>query len=84
MNDENLAVLKCVILSGWPDNKQCVPRSIHHYWVFRDELSVCDKVIFKGCRILLSKSLRLIMLRRIHPNHMSVKSCLRKARDILF
>ena len=84
MNDGNLVVLKRVILSGCPDNKRCVPQCIHHYWVFRDKLSVCENVIFKGCRILVLKSVRPIMLRRIHACYIGVESCLRKERDILF
>ena len=84
MNNKNLFVLKRVILSGWPDNKQCVPQCIHHYWVFSDKLCVCDNVISKSCRNLVSKSVRPILLRHIHASHMSVESRLRKVRDILF
>ena len=76
--------IKRVILSRWPDNKQCTPQCIHHFWVVRDELSVCVNVIFKGCQILVPKSAQPIIVTRIHASHIGVESCLRKARDVLF
>ena len=84
VKDENLQVLKSVIMRGWPVTKQSVPLCVRHYWVFRDELSISDDIIFKGCRILVPKALRPTMLKRIHASHMGTESCLRKARDILF
>ena len=77
-------MLKRVILSRWPDNKQCTPQCIHHFWVVGDELSVCGNVIFKGCQILIPKSERPIILTRIQASHLGVESCLRKAKYILF
>ena len=38
----------------------------------------------KGCQILFPKSVRPIMIKRIHVSHVGDASCLRKARDILF
>ena len=84
LNDDNLTVLKRVILDGWPDKKELTPQCIHHYWVFRDELSVCDNIIFRGCRVLIPKATRPMMLQRIHASHTGAESCVRKARDILF
>ena len=84
LNDDNLTVLKRVILDGWPDKKELTPQCIHHYWVFRDELSVCDNIIFRGCRVLIPKATRPMMLQRIHASHTRAESCVRKARDILF
>ena len=42
VKDENLQVLKSVIMRGWPMTKQSVPISVRHYWVFRDSLSISD------------------------------------------
>ena len=76
LNDDNLTVLKRVILDGWPDKKELTPQYIHHYWVFRDELSVCDNIIFRGCRVLIPATHFF--------SHTGAESCVRKARDILF
>ena len=84
VNDENLNELRSVNLHGWPDDKHNVPLCIRHYLGFRDELSVCDDVIFKGACIAVPKSVRHLMLKRIHSSHLGAESCLRKARSILF
>ena len=86
VNDENLQVLKCVIMRGWPvTKKKCTFMYLSlAYWVFRDELCISDDIIFKGCRILVPKTVRPTMLKRIHASHMGAESCLRKPRDILF
>ena len=34
VKDENLQVLKSVIMLGWPVTKQSVPLCVCHYWVF--------------------------------------------------
>ena len=84
VKDENLQALKSVIMRGWPVAKQSVPLCVRHYWVFRDELVLSDDIIFKGCRILVPKAVRLTLLKLIHVSHMCAESCLRKVRDILF
>ena len=84
VNDENLNELRSVILHGWPDNKHNEPLCIRHYWGFRDELSVCDDDIFKGACTVVPKSVRHLILKRIHSSHLGAESCLRKARSILF
>ena len=84
LNDDNLTALKRVILDGWPGRKEHTPQCIHHYLVFRDELSVCNNVIFRRCRVLIPKAARPMTLQRIRGSHTGAESCLRKARDILF
>ena len=82
VNDESLNELRSVILHGLPDNKHNVPWCIQRYWGFRDELSVCDDIVFKGACIVIPKSVRHHMLKRIHLSHLGAESCLRKARSI--
>ena len=36
VTDENLQVLKSVIMRGWPVTKQSVLLCVRYYWVFRD------------------------------------------------
>ena len=37
-----------IILKGWPDRKENVPRELHPYFNVRDELTAQDGVLFKG------------------------------------
>lgn len=45
------------------------------------ELTVQDGLVFRGQRIVVPQSLRRDMRQRIHSSHLSVGSCLRRARE---
>ena len=81
VKDENLQVLKSVIMRGWPVTAQSVPLCVRLYWFFRDELSISGYIVFKGCRILVPKAVKL---KRIHASYMGAEFCLRKARVFYF
>lgn len=83
--DEQLSVLKQIILSGWPDNKKECQSLVTDFWNYRDELTVYDGVIMKGNKIVVPKSLRSNMIEIIHGSgHFGVEKSLRRARSALF
>ena len=45
--DEVLQLLKEVILTGWPADKKSPPAVLNLYYSYRDELSMCDRLIFR-------------------------------------
>ena len=53
---------------------------IHPYCVLRSELSVCDNVIFRGCRIFIPKATRSVMLQWIYVSRSGAESWQRKAK----
>ena len=69
IQDDTLSELAKVIRHGWPDLKQNVPLSIRAFWPFRDELVVDNSIIFKGTKVVIPKSMRTLMLQRIHTSH---------------
>lgn len=82
--DECLQMLKTVVLEGWPDCREETPIVIRGYWAFRDEISVQDGILFRSQRVIIPKTLRPEMLRRIHYSHVGGEACYRQARDTLF
>ena len=50
----------------------------------RDELSIQDGIIYKGCRVLVPQNLIQYMLKRIHASQLGAESNLRMAKDVLF
>ena len=82
--DTQLQKLKHVIQSGWPDMKSDVSHEISIYFDIRDELTVQNGLIFKGERVIIPKSLRSDMIRRIHSSHIGAEGCLRRARESLY
>jgi len=71
-------------MTGWPENKTSVPQSISTYYDYHDELSVQDGIVLRGERVVIPSSMRADMKRRIHAGHLGIKSCLRRARDVVF
>ena len=82
--DTQLQKLKHVIQSGWPDIKSDVSHDIHTYFDIRDELTVQNGLIFKGERVIIPKTLRSDMIRRIHSSYIGVERCLRRSRESLY
>ena len=61
-----------------------MPSPIREYWLYRDEISVHNGVLFKNHRVIVPKLLRAKILSRSHSSHLGAESCLRKARDVVF
>ena len=83
-NDSDLQELIKIILNGWPNNKNEVPDSVKPYFSIRDTLSVSDGIILKAERILVPKSLRADIKKRLHCAHLGYESMLRRAKMLIF
>ena len=44
--DETLQVLKSVSLNGWSESKRDCPKLIHQYWLFRDEITIQNGILY--------------------------------------
>ena len=75
--DPHLQQLASVITTGWPKTKQDVPAKCLPYWNYRDELSVCNDIIFKSEKVIIPKSMQQEMLHIIHSSHLGVEKCKR-------
>ena len=56
--DEVLQLLKEVILTGWPADKKSLPVILNPYYSYRDELSVYNRLIFRGERLVIPHAIR--------------------------
>ena len=66
--DEVCRTLKQYCSEGWPDRTR-VPDALKPYWQTNDELSIVHGLLLKGERIVITTSIRLEMLDRIHEGH---------------
>ncbi|CAI5671480.1 unnamed protein product [Oreochromis niloticus] len=82
--DGTLQALRKTIIDGWPSCKQSCSPVIQEYWNCRAELSVVDDVVFKGGKIVIPKSLRGEMLKKIHAGHLGMEKCKRRAREVMY
>ena len=65
-------------------HKVQVPIETRLYWAFRDEVATADGLLFKGTRLIVSKSPRPEMVRQIHKNNLGIVKCRQRAREVLF
>ena len=60
--DDELALLKHTIMSGWPSTIREVPSKIQPYWTFREELTVEDGIVLKSLTPVLLFPTRKVKL----------------------
>jgi hypothetical protein len=81
---EELHSLYEITLEGWPDIKDQTTLLVRPFWDSRDQLAVCDGVIYKGLRIVVPPSLQKQMLDLIHESHLGIVKCKQRAREVLY
>ena len=64
--DEELQCVMQLISTAFPATKGIAPTSVHPYFNCRFELSVQNGIVYKGDRIIIPRTLRSQMIKRIH------------------
>ena len=82
--DNEMQILRDIVLKGWPQRRAQVPPEIRPYWNFRDEITFVEEMLFKGQKLIVPKSLRKEMLAIIHESHLGINKCKSRARNSLF
>lgn len=72
------------IENGWPDASESLPIEVRPFITFREELSYCDGLIFKGEKIVVPAAEIQNLLLAIHSGHPGVTSSIRRARQFLY
>ena len=83
-DDSNIKALMSTVLQGWPNDKSEAMPQVREFWYVRDELTVVDGIVFKGQRIVIPKSLRKEMIKRIHRGNFGIEKCKQRARDSVY
>ena len=71
--DDEPALLKNMIMSGWPSSIKQAPQVLQSYWTFKEELTVEDGLILKGTRIVIPVKQCEAVLKLIHEGHLGLK-----------
>ena len=58
LNDPTFTVLRHYINMGWPSDRRNVPKELHTFWNYREDLSMENSLITKGARLLIPSTLR--------------------------
>ena len=82
LNDPTFTVLRHYINMGWPSDRRNIPKELHMFWNYKEDLSMENGLITKGARILIPSTLQKI-LEQIH-GHQGIEKCMLKAREAVF
>ena len=64
---------------GLPDRSH-IPALLHPYWPERSELTILQGLLMKGNRLVITVSMRLDVLDRIHEAHQGITKCRERAK----
>ena len=84
LKDPTLTVLRHYINMGWPSDRRNLPKELHTFWNYREDLSMENGLITKGARLLIPSTLCRKILEQIHDGHQGVEKCMLKARKAVF
>ena len=78
--DNELALLKYTIMSGWPSKIKKISQVLQPYWTFCKELTLEDGLILKGTRIVIPSKNQEAILNQIHDSHLGLNKCKLQAK----
>ena len=61
-----MQALKHQIIKGWPPIRSECSSNLQDFWNYRHELSVLDRLVLKGSRIVIPESCRDEILDQLH------------------
>ncbi|XP_048248911.1 uncharacterized protein K02A2.6-like [Haliotis rufescens] len=82
--DPELVLIRQYVKHGWPQYKRDVHPEAWKYFSFRDEITECDNILFKGDKVIVPTSLRHDYMKHIHQGHLNAERCKGRARDFLY
>ena len=68
-----LNALAEIIFQGWPEKMRDLPRALRLFWSYRDELGIENGILCKGNQVLIPKSMRCDILKRLHQGHQGIE-----------
>ena len=84
LNDVDMKCLIEIIENGMPHEKEKLPKNLHAYHQYRNELYTVDNVILRKNRIVIPPKLRPEILRSLHSAHQGVTSMNARADSSIF
>ena len=82
--DEDILLLRDMVLRGWPSNRSDLPATLIPYWTYKDELACYNGVFLKGDRVVIPSSLVSQVLKDIYRGHIGIEKSRLRARRCVF
>lgn len=77
-----LAALRSQIAKSWPRSASILPDTVRPYFRLRDEFSVQNDYVFRGCRLVVPLSLRNTLVNLAHEGHQGIVRTKQRLRDL--
>ena len=81
LKDESMVKVSQYIKNGWPTQIKQVDLVAKQSWPFREELTIINKIMFKGERIVIPASLQKEILLKLHQSHLGIEKTKLRARE---
>ena len=79
--DSELQLVIKHVRRGWPEYSGNVPQEVRAYMKVKNELSEADGLLIRGSRVIIPRSLRADILKRIHDGHQGLTKCRDRAKS---
>ena len=82
--DEEMALLKYIVQTGWPHEIHDIPKEIQPYWTFQEQITIEDGLLLKGTCIIVPQTLHKEMIQLLHTGHLRLEKCLNRAKQSMY
>ena len=82
--DEELALLKHIVQTGWPQDICDLQKEIQPYWTFCEEMTIEDGLLMRETCIIIPQTLCKEMIQLLHTGHLRWKKCLNRAKQSMY
>lgn len=72
------------VRNGWPSDKRKVELDVVPYFKIRYEITVLNDVLLRNNQIIIPRSMRRLVLDKVHEGHMGVSRCQSLARQSVY
>ena len=83
-HNKELALLKHIVETGWPQEICDLPKEIQLYWTFHEEMTIEDGLILKGPHIIVPQTLHKEMIQLLHTGHLRLEKCLNRTKQSMY
>lgn len=84
LKDEELVLLSDYVKNGWPEKICKIPDSIQYYFKFRENITVDHNFIFMNSKLIVPKTLRLSIIKKLHEGHVGITKMKQMARNLYY
>ena len=78
--DQECSLIRSSCTTEWPDAAD-VPPNLKPYSEVQSELTLCNDILLRGCRIVVPVSLQKQTLEKIHHRHQGIQKCRSRANS---